>query len=300
MSRTARTAAVLATLVGFLACQTVHDPLPAQATLDFDLTDSMVSGQRTPLPAPQVVSWRVDAASITGIGGAPYSFLYSGACLYQLNAAFPVSFAATCRTSGLALSPDTTVTSASLSVTISQIEARTAQRPDLSPSADPDGDGIPNSNDNCPIIYNPDQTNTNLSDETVPVGDACSDPDEHGLRTIPDQDQDNVPDASDNCLWYPSPAPPGASVPADVNRNGIGDVCERVAPVVLPGGSVTLQCDGITVTVPGGKVSLLRMDFGQTGVLTCDAGFTGCTLDPSAVRVLAVGTGTSFPCHQVP
>jgi hypothetical protein len=42
------------------------------------------------------------------------------------------------------------------------------------------------------------------------------------------------------------------------------------------------------------------MDFGRTGVLTCDAGFTGCTIDPSALKVNLSGTTTTFDCHQVP
>jgi hypothetical protein len=76
--------------------------------------------------------------------------------------------------------------------------------------------------------------------------------------------------------------------------------CERVAPVILPNGKLTLECDGVSFTAEASKVSLFRMDFGRPGVLTCDAGFTGCILDPSAVKLSLFGTTTTFDCHEVP
>jgi len=47
--------------------------------------------------------------------------------------------------------------------------------PDGSPAIDSDGDGIPNGTDNCPMIPNPDQADTDLDTR----GDAC---DEEPLR----------------------------------------------------------------------------------------------------------------------
>jgi hypothetical protein len=302
LMRAARTLAVLATIAVPSACQTVSDPLPPQGALNFDITDSAVSSQRAPLPAPQVVSWNVDemsASNIPNVSGA-YSFLFSGPCAYQLNATLPVSFSNACRTSGVTVSPGTVVSSATLHLKISRLEVRAAARPDLAPDADPDGDGVPNSSDNCPIIYNPDQQNSDAGVEPFVAGDACSDLDVNNNPTIPDQDQDGVRDSSDNCLWYPSPLVPGGSTPPDANHNGIGDDCERVAPVVLPGGSLTIECDNVSFSTQGSRISFFRMDFGRTGVLTCDAGFTGCTIDPSALKVNLSGTTTTFDCHQVP
>jgi hypothetical protein len=299
MVRAPRAVAVLATIAISVACQTVRDPLPPQASLNFDITDSAIGTQRAPLPAPQVVSWSVEelsASNITGFDGT-YSFLFSGPCTYQLSVLTPLTFQAACRTSGLTLAPGGNPRTADLRITISRLELRAAARPDLASSADPDGDGIPNATDNCPIVANASQDNVNVGQENVKVGDACSDFDKSGKRTIPDQDLDGVTDASDNCLWYPNPLVPGDATPTDTNRDGIGDACERIAPVVLPNGRLTIECDNVTFNAEPSKIAFFRIDFGRPGVLTCDAGFTGCTIDPSAVRVILSGSTTTFPCH---
>jgi hypothetical protein len=302
MRRAARKLGVLAAIAIAASCQTVKDPLPPQAALNVDITDSAVATQVSPLPAPQIASWKVDELSASGITGfeGTFSFLYSGACFYQLNAAAPVSFAAACRTSGLTLAPNSGVLTAAIRISISRLELRAAARPDLSPTADPDGDGVPNSTDNCPIVFNPDQANFNVNGEILKNGDACSDVDNSGHPTIPDQDLDGVSDFLDNCLWYPSPAATLGSRPPDTDNDGIGDACERVAPVVLPNGRLTLECDNVTFNAQSSKVAFFRLDFGQPGVLTCDAGFTGCTLDPSALKLSLAGTSATFDCFQVP
>src|SRR5882672_7761045 len=299
MVRAARTLAVLATIATSVSCQTVEDPLPPQASLNFDITDSAIGSQVAALPAPQVVSWRVEelsASNITGVSGT-YSFLFSGPCSYQLSVLAPVTFQAACRTSGLTLAPGGALRTTSLRITLSRLELRAAARPDLSSSADPDGDGIPNASDNCPIVANASQDNVNANQETIKVGDECSDFDKTGKRTIPDQDLDGVTDSIDNCLWYPNPLLPGETTPTDADRDGIGDACERIAPVVLPNGRLTIECDNVTFKAEPSKIAAFRIDFGRPGVLTCDAGFTGCTIDPAAVRVSLAGSTTTFPCH---
>lgn len=302
MLRAARTFAVLATIAISVACQTVEDPFPPQASFNFDITDSMVASQFAPLPSPQVVSWRVEelsASNITGFSGT-YSFLYSGPCSYQLNALAPFSFTASCRTSGLTLKSGADLRTANLRITLSRLELRAAARPDLSSSADPDGDGVPNSSDNCPIVYNPDQANFDATQETFKCGDACSDLDSTNSPTIPDQDLDGVDDGIDNCFWYPNPLLAGETTPPDTNRDGIGDACERIAPVVLPNGRLTIECDNVSFKTEVSKFAFFRMDFGRPGVLTCDAGFSGCTINPSALKVSLAGAGTTFDCYQVP
>ena len=303
MLRAARALALLATIALPFACRTVTDPLPPQAALNFDITDSALSSQRAPLPAPQVVTWRVDELSASGVTGfdGTYSFLYSGPCSYQLNAAAPVAFVQACRTSGLTLKPGTVSTGAAFRLTISRLEVRAAARPDLTPGADPDGDGVSNDTDNCPIVPNPDQKKTNAGQGLFDVGDACFAVDEDdGDFLFPDQDLDGVSDVADNCIWYPNPAPPGEFFPVDSDKDGIGDACERIAPVVLPNGSLTVECDNVDFTTQPSVVSFFRLDFGRAGVLTCDAGFTGCTIEPSALKLTKAGSTTTFDCHSVP
>ena len=64
------------------------------------------------------------------------------------------------------------------------------------PVVDTDGDGIPDSKDNCPKVANPDQK---------------------------DSDGDGVGDACDNCPLTDNPDQ------KDSNGNGIGDACEPAA-----------------------------------------------------------------------
>ncbi len=301
MLRAARTFTVIATIAFSLSCQTLEDPFPSQTSFNFDITDSLIATQLAPLPSPQIVNWRVDAMSASNITGydGTYSFLYSGPCAYQLNALASVPFPVACRTSGLSLGSGSQPITATLQITISRLELRAAARPDLSSAADPDGDGVPNSSDNCPIVSNADQANGNASQEGVLVGDACSGLDTSGNATIADQDLDGVPDRNDNCLWYPNPRASDQINPPDGDRNGIGDACERIAPVAFVSGPITIQCDNVSFTAEASKIALLRMDFGRPDVLTCDAGFTGCTINPNALKVSQEGKAIAFDCHQV-
>lgn len=292
---------VLAAIAIALSCKTVEDPLPPQASLNVEIVDSALASQVSVLPAPQVVSWKIDelsASDITGFSGT-YSFLYSGPCFYQLNAASPISFPAACRTSGLTIAPSAATLTATFRIRISRLELRAAARPDLTSTSDPDGDGVPNDLDNCPIVYNPDQANGNATSEVLRNGDACSDVDSSGNLTIPDQDKDGVPDFFDSCLWYPSPVLSGEATPPDANRDGIGDACERVAPVILPEGGLTLDCPNVAFNAQASRIAFFRLDFGRPGVLTCDAGFTGCTLNPAALRLGLAGSLTTFACSEV-
>jgi subtilisin family serine protease/chitodextrinase len=85
----------------------------------------------------------------------------------------------------------------------------------LHPEADFDQDGIPNSQDNCPLTENPDQADSDGNG----VGDVC----DEVIAPDTDFDDDGIADDIDNC-----PADPNNDQ-LDQDNDGIGDVCD--APV---------------------------------------------------------------------
>jgi hypothetical protein len=81
--------------------------------------------------------------------------------------------------------------------------------------SDTDGDGVPDTYDNCPQIANTDQANNDGDGN----GDACD----------PDDDNDTVADISDNC---PLTANPDQT---DSDGDGIGDACSaELTPTPTP------------------------------------------------------------------
>jgi hypothetical protein len=79
------------------------------------------------------------------------------------------------------------------------------------PVTDTDGDGVPDSTDNCVSTPNADQADADGDG----IGDAC-DPTPNG----PDADGDGVPDSTDNCVSTPN------ADQADTDADGIGDACD--------------------------------------------------------------------------
>ena len=72
---------------------------------------------------------------------------------------------------------------------------------------DQDGDQVPNGEDNCPAVYNPDQADSDGDG----IGDACE---------TTDGDGDGVSDEQDNCPDLYNPAQ------EDSDSDGTGDVCD--------------------------------------------------------------------------
>jgi Ca2+-binding RTX toxin-like protein len=80
-------------------------------------------------------------------------------------------------------------------------------------ATDTDGDGVPNTSDNCDDVANANQADT----DNDGVGDACD-----STPTVPDVDTDGdgVPDTTDNCDTTKNPNQ------SDKDKDGIGDACD--------------------------------------------------------------------------
>ncbi len=129
-----------------------------------------------------------------------------------------------------------------LGVDLLPLDARVEQgadiAPDLPPALDSDGDGHPDTLDNCPEISNPDQMDT---DEDG-VGDLCD---------LQDTDGDGYLDEQDNC---PSIANPDQG---DLDGDLLGDLCDPDAD----GDGLDLAAEEALGTHP------LRADTDGDGVL---------------------------------
>lgn len=111
------------------------------------------------------------------------------------------------------------------SFTAGQYQVRVILGPGL--PGDFDNDNIPDATDNCPTVFNPDQTDT---DEDG-IGDCCD-------SDAPDADGDGVADSCDNC---PSVYNPGQ---LDDDNDGIGNECEQApCPGDIDGDGFVNQSD---------------------------------------------------------
>jgi hypothetical protein len=144
------------------------------------------------------------------------------------------------------------------------------------PSSDLDGDGIPNTTDNCPTVANPDQH---------------------------DEDVDGIGNACDNC---PATANPSQ---ANADSDGVGDACdpEPGAPdhiALFEGfdGPLTGWVLDPDVTVSGGKLHAVAGEGGIAPITSghgwvethyrIDAAPTGSSITYRSVEVVAQGSST--------
>lgn len=89
---------------------------------------------------------------------------------------------------------------------------------------DGDGDGVPNDEDNCPTVPNPDQTDSDSDD----VGNACDNCPDVANSDQTDWDADDVGNMCDNC---PGVANPGQE---DDDADNFGNVCDNCPDISNP------------------------------------------------------------------
>ncbi len=120
----------------------------------------------------------------------------------------------------------------------------------LSQLADVDGDGVPNTTDNCPMVYNPDQADGDADG----IGTACDNCPAVSNPGQADGDGDGLGDVCDNC---PAVANAGQQ---DADGDGAGDVCDN-CPAVANADQADADSDGAgnvcdnCVSVPNGSAS---------------------------------------------
>ncbi len=124
------------------------------------------------------------------------------------------------------------------------------------PTADDgDGDGIPNSMDNCPTVFNPVRPVDNGMQGDADgdgIGDVCDPCPLDANTTVcttfdaTDTDGDGVPNATDNC---PTVANPGQT---DTDGDGKGDACDPCPTVANPGAQA---CPATIYDIKSGTVA---------------------------------------------
>jgi len=169
-------------------------------------------------------------------------------------------------------------------------------------SADFDGDGIPDSQDNCPTIFNPGQEDTDGDG----IGDVCD-----NCPSIPnpgqeDTDGDGIGDVCDNCPSIPNPGQ------EDTDGDGIGDVCDNCPSIANPGqedmdgDGIGDACDattyGVQIQQPinADGTSVFNVRRGVVPVkftLTLD-GVATCDLPAATIAVTRTAGGTIGPIDE--
>jgi hypothetical protein len=162
------------------------------------------------------------------------------------------------------------------------MQVRRAEPVILPVLGDYDADGVLNDSDNCALVPNPGQEDTDVDG----IGDACSAQNPLTGGNLVDNDADGVPDAFDNCLWVPNPAQTdrGITVGSATIPSGIGVACpEQIADVYYQGSRQIIAMVGpVDLAQPRGQVTLMTVDFEDEASLDCNwaAGTCDLLVDP--------------------
>jgi len=260
-------------LAGSLSCNQSDVLFPPNGSLRLQVLDSGLVLQSSSQPGFQVTAWLIESATAEVEGLGSFDFLQGKApCAYVDNVLLLDDLIRNCGGSGLVLA--TGPGSATVHLLVSSMEARRVIQPVLLPDVDDDGDGLVNRYDNCPLIRNPAQEDSDGNG----VGDACSVSDPVA-GVLPDSDGDGFPDVLDNCRYVPNADQADAARGADL----IGDACEQFTSVELPEGQLSLSFPA-QFSVNSSGIAVLIVDFNDRTALSCDPALTRCRIDPTAVQ----------------
>ena len=276
-------------------------------TVGFVLTDPELSSQvvNTGVPEQTIQNfvWKLTApADLTAIDtgakqdllfGEPCSFVQTTKSSYnpEGRCAAGIILGSTDDTGGVSPPNDVLV---KLEMTVNEMQVRRAEPVVISELGDYDADRVRNDLDNCVLLPNSDQADSNEDG----IGDVCSVRDVFGnfVVGVVDNDGDGVADGSDNCVWYSNPLQEDTTgIAAEYGiPDGIGNACvEQIAfvrelPVALP----VAPADDFDMRLATGGLSFVTVDFNSNKTLDFDWEAGTCTF--AADQVQACGTPSSI------
>jgi hypothetical protein len=271
-------------ILGAAGCSTGDSMFPHTGTLRPQVLDLTLSTQTSAEPSNQFMKWTVVRAEADVPGVGTVNLLTKedtdDACL-QVQQIFAVNSTstATCRfeLTGLALEAGTSGM-ATVRLEVRNVWVTRAERPVS--NGDADGDLIPDEDDNCPYISNPEQENENADEEGEnPVGDACT-----NTNGAKDSDADGVADVTDNCVYVKNPAPQTLSR-TDGVLDTVGVECAEKIQVTPVGSTVLIRRSDLPFTIRDGGTTFVRFDFRSTDWCPNDPDHTTCTLTADDVTV---------------